>query len=291
MSGLQQLFNAVCLASVYALVAVGYNVVFGVMRIINLAHCDILMAGAYAGYFFFCHVSQNLFLCIIFAALFSGLLGSLLEYCIYRPVADAGANVTLIVATGASLFLQYAVILIFGAAPRGAYFAPTSAVIQFWGITLPVSKLITLACALLLLIALEIFLKKTRTGMAMRAVSSNKRFAALTGIRPNSIISLSFFIGSALAGVCGVLLLSQFSIAPFMGQSFGLKAFCAAVIGGVGSMSGALLGAFFLAFAETFFGTFLNSGLKDILGFFCLVVVILFFPRGLSRQGEEQKRV
>jgi branched-chain amino acid transport system permease protein len=283
---LQQLINALSLGAIYALLALGYTMVYGVLRFINFAHADVFMVGAFTGSYVAKHVPSGTLaggLAVLFAAMaVCALLGVLIERLAYRPLRRAPVLNVLITAIGVSLLLEYGVQLAAGANPRS--FPAVFPVTQFHAGALTVSsnQLVVIAATLVLLGALQWAIYRTRLGAAMRAVSRNPRAAQLVGINLNTVIAFTFALGSALAGAGGVLYALNYpSIDPFMGVMPGLKAFVAAILGGIGSLPGAALGALILGGAETFVGGSAYSTYKDAIAFGLLIVIMLFRPAGL----------
>lgn len=279
---MQQLINGLSIGSVYALVALGYSLVFGVLRMINFAHCDIMTLGAYAGYFCASYLQLGFILSTLWAVLFCSAVGIVIERWAYRPLRGIRGMPIMVVAIGLSLLLEYIVMFFFGADVR--VYPPDflGGILVIGGISLPVSRLVALVLALFLMGGLQFILHKTRQGRAMRAVADDSIAARLCGVDEKKIISLAFAIGSALAGVAGVAYGSMYLISPLMGTTPGLKAFAAAVVGGIGSIPGALLGGFALGLVETFVGAVWNTAFKDMIAFIILIVVILFKPGGLA---------
>lgn len=283
---LQQLINALSLGAIYALLALGYTMVYGVLRFINFAHADVFMVGSFAGYFAARHVPAGTLLgglAVLFAAMAAcSLLGVLIERFAYRPLRNAPTMNVLITAIGMALLLEYGVQLLFGSTPRNfpAVFPTTQ--FHFGALTVSSNQLIVIGVTLVLLGALHWIVNRTRLGAAMRAVSLNPRAAQLVGINLNTVVTFTFALGSALAGAGGVLYAMNYpSIDPFMGVMPGLKAFVAAILGGIGSLPGAALGALILGSAETFVGGSAYSTYKDAIAFGLLILIMLFRPAGL----------
>jgi branched-chain amino acid transport system permease protein len=283
---LQQLINALSLGAIYALLALGYTMVYGVLRFINFAHADVFMVGSFVGYFAARHVPAGTLLgglSVLFAAMAAcSLLGVLIERFAYRPLRNAPTMNVLITAIGMALLLEYGVQLLFGSTPRNfpAVFPTTQ--FHFGSLTVSSNQLIVIAVTAVLLISLHTIVHRTRLGAAMRAVSLNPRAAQLVGINLNTVVTFTFALGSALAGAGGVLYAMNYpSIDPFMGVMPGLKAFVAAILGGIGSLPGAALGALILGAAETFVGGSAYSTYKDAIAFGLLILIMLFRPAGL----------
>lgn len=287
--------------SVYALIALGYTMVYGILRMINFAHGEVFMAGAYIGYFISTAMDKSGFLeryfilaeILIFvgAMAVSATIAVLLERIAYRPLRRAPRLVPLITAIGASFFLQYTFRGFFGSGVKG-YPEPDQlkGTITLLGITILKTQALVIIAAILMLIALYIFVQRTKTGRAMQAVSEDKDAAALMGVNVDRIIVITFLIGGALAGAAGVLFSTLFRQVFFLtGFIPGLKAFTAAVLGGIGNVAGAMLGGLFLGIAESLFPNLVLDGLgipapyqlKDALAFLLLVLVLIFRPTGI----------
>jgi branched-chain amino acid transport system permease protein len=287
---LQQLINGVTWGSIYALIALGYTMVYGVLRLINFAHGDVYMVGAFAGFYAVRWLNMGeeptLFGAVIvflFAMLVCSLLGFIIERGAYKPLRKAPRLTSLITAIGVSLFLENAGQLIFGADPK--FFPQIIAkndVISSGGIILTNQQLIVLVVSLFLMASLQLFIKKTKTGKAMRAVSFNREAASLMGISVDRIISITFIIGSALAAAAAVLVaLTNPKIEPLMGIMPGIKAFVAAVLGGIGNIPGAMLGGMIMGIAEVMVVGYLSSTYRDAIAFAILILLLLFKPSGL----------
>lgn len=300
-----QIGNGLTLGGVYALIALGYTLVYGILLMINFAHGDVMMFGAYAGFFVLAALNvtgftkQNQFvaLVLVFAAgmIVSMITGVVLERVAYRPLRTAPRLVPLITAIGASVFLQEAARLIFGA-PIRVYTKPeflTGAIIFPGGIPMPKTGAFVIIASIIMMALLYILVQRTRTGRAMRAVATNKEAAALMGVSVDRIIIITFAIGSILAGAAGVMLgFHNSQINSTMGFFPGIKAFTAAVLGGVGNIPGAMLGGFILGLAEALGPSLLDipSQYKDVIAFTLLVLVLIFRPQGIlsSELGKEK---
>jgi branched-chain amino acid transport system permease protein len=287
---LQQLINGVAWGSIYALIALGYTLVYGVLRLINFAHGDVYMVGAFAGFYAVRWLNMGeeptLFGAVIvflFAMLVCSLLGFIIERGAYKPLRKAPRLTALITAIGVSLFLENAGQLFFGADPK--FFPQIIAkndVISSGGIILTNQQLIVLIVSLFLMASLQLFIKKTKTGKAMRAVSFNREAASLMGISVDRIISITFIIGSALAAAAAVLVaLTNPKIEPLMGIMPGIKAFVAAVLGGIGNIPGAMLGGMIMGVAEVMVVGYVSSTYRDAIAFAILILILLFKPSGL----------
>jgi branched-chain amino acid transport system permease protein len=291
---LQQLLNGLSLGAIYALIALGYTMVYGVLRFINFAHSDVFMVGAFIGYFVGEHLPHGTLLggLAALSAAMAGcaVLGILIERLVYRPLRGGPTLNVLITAIGMSLFLEYTGQLFFGATPRAfpAIF-PTS-VISVHGLIISMNQVTVIVVAGVLMLALQFAVYGTKIGTAMRAVSLNPKAAQLVGVNIDVVISFTFGLGSALAAAGGVLYAMNYpSIDPLMGVVPGLKAFVAAVLGGIGNIPGAALGALILGMVETFVDGSKWSTYKDAIAFAILIGILLFRPAGLLGRYTAEK--
>ncbi|MBC8096834.1 MAG: branched-chain amino acid ABC transporter permease [Akkermansiaceae bacterium] len=298
---LQQLINGLALGSIYALIALGYTMVYGVLRFINFAHGDVFMLGAFAGYFFAPLVNRFLpeqswtggALVLVLSMAVCAVIGMVIERLAYRPLRNRPKLTVLITAIGVSLFIEYTCQhrAIFGAAPRKFPELVPHTTWNFAGLVLGTDQVIVFVTTALLLVGLSLIVKKTRVGTAMRAVAFNPQAAALMGVNISSIISFTFGLGSALAGAGGILYAMNYaSIDPLMGVQTGLKAFVAAVFGGIGNLPGAALGGIILGLLETFAGGMpVISNYRDGIAFAILILILLFKPAGLLGKSTVEK--
>ena len=291
---LQQLLNGLSLGAIYALIALGYTMVYGVLRFINFAHSDVFMVGAFIGYFAGRIVPEGTLwggLVVLLAAMAGcAVLGMLIERLAYRPLRGAPTLNVLITAIGVSLLLEYSGQVFFGAAPRTFPAILPSANFTLGGLVLSSNQLVVIIVAVLLMIGLELIVHRTKIGMAMRAVSLNPRAAQLVGVNNDVVISFTFGLGSALAAAGGVLYALNYpSIDPLMGVMPGLKAFVAAILGGIGNIPGAALGGLLLGVVETFVNGSQWSTYKDAIAFAILIVILLFRPAGLLGRATVEK--
>jgi branched-chain amino acid transport system permease protein len=283
---LQQLLNGLSLGAIYALIALGYTMVYGVLRFINFAHSDVFMVGAFIGYYLGRHIPEGTIwgglLVLAGAMIGCALLGMLIERLVYRPLRSSPTLNVLITAIGVSLLLEYSGQLVFGAAPRTfpAIFPSTN--FHVGELSISSNQLLVIGVTLTLLLALNFIVMKTKIGTAMRAVSLNPRAASLVGINNDFVISFTFALGSAMAAAGGILYALNYpSIDPLMGVLPGLKAFVAAILGGIGNIPGAALGGLLLGTVETFVGGSEWSTYKDAIAFAILIIILLFRPAGL----------
>ncbi len=298
---LQQLVNGISLGAIYALIALGYTMIYGVLRFINFAHGDVFMVGAFMGYYASTWVSKiapigtvpAAILVFLISMTICAVLGATIEFLAYRPLRSRPKLTVLITAIGVSLFLEYLGQLpaVFGPDPRGfPAIISSKPIIQSTLLTLNVVQVVVIGVSLMLMFVLRIVVMRTKIGTAMRAVSFNQQAASLMGINISMIITFTFAVGSALAAAGGILYASQYpSIDPLMGIMPGLKAFVAAVLGGIGNIPGAALGGFIIGIVETFVaGTFLST-YRDAIVFAILILILIFKPSGLLGQKEIEK--
>ena len=284
MTFISNLINGISLSSVYAIIALGYTMVYGIAKMLNFAHGDVIMVGAYASFCTTTYLGWPPVISILFAMAVCTLLGILIEGLAYKPLRRAGSLAVLITAIGVSYFLQNIALLIWGSAPK-----VFSTVVPFGSLSLFGGKLIitaetvtTVAACIVIMAALVLFTKKTRMGKAMRAVSEDKDAAELMGINVNVTISVTFAIGSALAAIAGVLLCSAYpTLVPTTGSMPGIKAFTAAVFGGIGSIPGAMIGGILLGIIEIFSKSYISTSLSDAIVFAVLIIVLLVKPTGI----------
>ncbi|GAW66565.1 ABC transporter permease [Geoanaerobacter pelophilus] len=288
---LQQLVNGVALGSVYALIALGYTMVYGIITLINFAHGEIFMVGAFIGLLLVSFFKVNVFVAIVGAMIFCMIMGVLIELIAYRPLRKSSRLSALISAIGVSIFLSSLALMVFGADakgfPDGAF--PVQQ-IQVGSADISTLQLLIIGVSAILMLALEFIVQKTKIGKAMRATSEDYNTAALMGINVNRVISFTFALGSALAAAGGVLVGVLFNAVSFnMGLMAGLKAFAAAVLGGIGSIPGAMLGGLLLGVSEVFGVAIGYSSYRDAIAFTILVLVLLVKPTGLLGQKITKK--
>lgn len=279
----------------YALIALGYTMVYGVLRFINFAHSDVFMVGSYVGYFLAPRLpGDSIFgglVALVGAMLVCGILGVVIELSAYRPLRNSPRLNVLITAIGVSLFLENAGQRLFTATPRAfPMIFPAKTLQLSEGLVVSTNQLIVLALTALLLVALQFIVQRTRMGTAMRALSFNPVASSLVGINNGLVISFTFALGSALAGAAGILYAVNYpSIDPLMGILPGLKAFVAAVLGGIGNIPGAALGGFLIGIIETFVNGSRFSTYTDAVAFAILILILLFRPAGLLGKLEVEK--
>ncbi len=282
---MQQLANGISIGSLYALLAIGYTMVYGILRLINFAHGDIFMMAAYFMVFGIVNFSLPWYIAIVVVIAATVLLGILLEKTAYRPLRDAPRMSIMISAIGASFLLENLATYLFTGVPKGfPDIKVLTKAVNLGGISLSLATIITPFVTIILLYVVLYITNKTKIGMAMRAVSKDFETARLMGININRVISTTFIIGSSLAAIGAMLWGSKYpSVFPLMGVMPGLKCFIAAVLGGIGNTTGAVLGGFILGMAEIMLITFLPSltGYRDAIAFIILIIVLLVKPTGL----------
>lgn len=287
---LQQLVNGLILGSVYALIALGYTMVYGIIKLINFAHGDLYMMGAFIGYYLINNFQLNFFVALILTMILTACLGVLIEFLAYRPLRHSTKIAALITAIGVSFFLEYGMVYLFGANTRAFPQALETVKYNLGPITVTNVKLTILGVSIFLMVALQFIVQKTKMGKAMRAVSVDSDAAQLMGINVNSTISFTFALGSALAGAAGVLIgLYYNSVEPLMGMAPGIKAFVAAVLGGIGIIPGAALGGFIIGLLETLAVTIGLSSYRDAVVYGILIVILLVRPAGILGKNVKEK--
>ncbi|HCI73646.1 MAG TPA: branched-chain amino acid ABC transporter permease [Lachnospiraceae bacterium] len=284
MQFLGYLISGISLGSVYALIALGYTMVYGIAKMLNFAHGDVIMVGGYMVYFTFCSRGWNPFLAVLFAMAVCTLLGITIERVAYRPLRSAPSLAVLITAIGVSFLLQNSAMLLWKSDPKSFTSIISLPPVSLAGgrLSIPAETIVTILVSIIIMVALLWFVNKTRIGHAMKAVSEDRGAAQLMGINVNGIISLTFAIGSGLAAIAGALLLSSYpTLIPTTGAMPGIKAFVAAVFGGIGSIPGAFLGGVLLGVIENLSKAYISTQLSDAIVFLVLIVVLLVKPTGL----------
>lgn len=290
---LQHLANGISLGSLYALIAIGYTMVYGILRLINFAHGDIFMMAAYFAFYGMATFTMPWYLALLTAIILTGVLGVTIELAAYRPIRNAPKISILISAIGVSFLLENLAIVIFGGVPKPFPQIPLfTKVIKIGEVSLQRLTIIIPIITILLLVSLLYLVNKTKIGMAMRAVSKDYETSSLMGININRTISVTFALGSILAAVGGIMWSSKFpSIMPLMGVMPGLKCFIAAVIGGIGNIKGAVVGGFVLGVGEIMIVAFMPAlaGYRDAFAFILLIVILLFKPTGIMGERIAEK--
>ncbi len=287
---LQQLVNGLILGSVYALLALGYTMVYGIIKLINFAHGDIYMMGAFIGYYLINTYHMNFFIALILTMVLTAILGMAIEFLAYRPLRHSTRIAALITAIGVSFLLEYGMVYLVGADIRAFPQALETVKYNLGPVSVTNVQLTILGVSIFLMLALQFIVQKTKMGKAMRAVSVDSDAAELMGINVNSTISFTFALGSALAGAAGVLIgLYYNSIDPLMGMTPGIKAFVAAVLGGIGIIPGAALGGFIIGLLETFSISIGLSSYKDAVVYAILIIILLVRPAGILGKNVKEK--
>ena len=286
----QQLINGISLGSIYALIALGYTMIYGIIKLINFAHGDIYMIGAYFGFFATTQLGVGFIPAIIIAMAGAAVVGIIIERIAYRPMRNAPRIAILITAIGVSFLLEYGMIVFVSPQPRTfpAVFTPT--VYHMGPLVANSQQLVILISAIILMVTLSYIVNSTKAGKAMRAVSFDADAARLMGINIDKVISMTFALGSALAAAGGVLVGVYYnSIDPLMGMMPGLKAFVAAVLGGIGIIPGAMMGGIILGVVEAMVSGFLSSTFRDAAAFGILILILLYKPAGLLGKNIREK--
>ena len=289
---ISNLISGIRLGSIYAIIALGYTMVYGIAKMLNFAHGDVIMIGAYSAFVALYRANLPLPIALIISIIICTLLGVIIERLAYKSLRQASSLAVLITAIGVSYFLQNLALLIWGSAAKIFPTILDYGSINLFNDQLKISyqMLITITVCIVIMILLNLFIKKTKIGKAMRACSEDKEAAALMGINVDNIISLTFAIGSGLAAIAALLLCAAYpTVTPTLGSMPGIKAFTAAVIGGIGSIPGALLGGLLLGVIEIIVKAYGLSELTDAIAFGVLILVLLFKPTGLLGKKVKEK--
>ena len=289
---LRSLINGISLGSVYAIIALGYTMVYGIAKMLNFAHGDVIMIGAYVSFCAISYLNLPPVVSVLLAMIVCTVLGIVIERLAYMPLRSAPKLAVLITAIGVSYFLQNAALLIWSSNPKVFPSIFGSTALRLFDGALPISSetIVTLCANIVIMLALTLFTGRTKRGKAMRAVSEDTGAAQLMGINVNKTISMTFAIGSALAAIAGVLLCSTYhTLMPTTGSMPGIKAFTAAVFGGIGSIPGAMIGGLLLGVIEILGKTYISTELGDALVFGVLIIVLLFKPAGLLGKPMNEK--
>lgn len=287
---LQQLANGLILGSVYALLALGYTMVYGIIKLINFAHGDIYMIGAFMGYYLINALHLNFFVALILSMVGTAILGVVIEFLAYRPLRNSTRIAALITAIGVSFLLEYGMVFFVGANTRSFPQVIKTVRYTLGPISISNIQLMILGISILLMVGLQFIVQKTKMGKAMRAVSVDSDAAQLMGINVNRTISFTFALGSALAGAAGVLIALYYnSLEPLMGMTPGIKSFVAAVLGGIGIIPGAALGGFVIGLLETFATAVGLSDFRDAIVYAILIIILLVRPAGILGKNVKEK--
>ncbi|MBG9984570.1 branched-chain amino acid ABC transporter permease [Aerococcaceae bacterium DSM 111022] len=287
---MQQMVNGVALGSIYALIALGYTMVYGTIRLINFAHGDIYMMGAFIGFYLITVLEMNLVLAMIITMVTTAILGVIIERIAYKPLRNASRVAGLITAIGVSYFLQNIMIYFLGPEVRAFPSPLETQIFRVFGLVINSKQILVVAVTIIMMILLHLIVNKSKMGKAMRAVAVDSEAAQLMGIDVDRVISFTFALGSSLAGMAGILVGIYYnSIQPTMGVTMGLKAFIAAVIGGVGSIPGAMVGGYLIGVLETIVTVMGGSMYKDAVVYGLLIVILLVLPSGLFGKSTTEK--
>jgi branched-chain amino acid transport system permease protein len=296
----QQLINGLALGAVYALIALGYTMVYGILQLINFAHGEVYMLGAYLGIIVLGVLTYlgvtayslpvALLITVLVSMAFCAAYGAVIERVAYRPIRNASKLAPLISAVGMSIILQNFVMLSQGKEYKNLPPLLPSEGFSLFGANVSPVQMFILSASILIMMGLQFFVAKTRLGKAMRATSQDRVMAGLVGININQVISITFMIGSSLAAVAGVMVTLYYGVVHFfMGYLAGIKAFTAAVLGGIGSIPGAMLGGFMLGLIENFCASYISSVYKDAFAFLVLIITLIIRPAGLLGQKSVDK--
>ncbi|MGM9562732.1 MAG: branched-chain amino acid ABC transporter permease [Faecousia sp.] len=290
MAFLSNLINGLSLGSIYAIIALGYTMVYGIAKMLNFAHGDVIMIGAYVSFVSIYSLGTPPLLALLIAMCVCTILGIVIERLAYRPLRSSASLAVLITAIGVSYLLQNIALLLWTANtkvyPSIVEFEP----LHFGGLTITGETIVSILACIVIMVGLTLFTGKTKTGKAMRAVSENRQAAELMGISVNRTITITFAIGSALAAVAGVLYCSMYPVLiPTTGSIPGIKAFTAAVLGGIGSIPGTLVGGLLLGIIEIFGKAYINQELSDAIVFAVLIIILLVKPNGLMGKKVTEK--
>ena len=293
MSFVQFLINGISLGSVYAIIALGYTMVYGIAKMLNFAHGDVIMIGAYAVLTLMTGAGVHPLLAVVLGMAICTILGITIERVAYKPLRNASSSLAvLITAIGVSYFLQNMALLVFGADTKSFINIITLPALSLADGKLVITgtTIVTIIACIIIMIGLTLFVNKTKPGRAMKAVSEDRGAAQLMGVNVNATISLTFAIGSGLAAIAGVLLCSAYpSLTPYTGAMPGIKAFVAAVFGGIGSIPGAMVGGILLGIIEILGKAYISSQVADAIVFAVLIVVLLVKPTGLFGKNIQEK--
>ncbi|MBM7661964.1 branched-chain amino acid transport system permease protein [Bacillus mesophilus] len=281
---LQQIFNGLTIGSVYSLVALGLTLVYGILHIPNFAHGALYMVGGYVTLMFMESFGFHYWIAIFFSIIVIGLLGVVMERLVFNPLRHAPPIHDKIAAIGMLLFLEALVQLVWGAEYR-RMISPYDQVVEFLGLTVTIQRLLIVFTAVLVMVLLYLFLKKTMTGAAIIAMSQNREGAFLVGINANKVAMITFFISGALAAIASSISSPINLVFPGMGHLVILKAFVIIIIGGMGSIPGAIIGGYIIGFSESLSATFISNDYKDLIAFLLLVIILTIRPKGLFIKG------
>lgn len=287
---IKQIINGIQVGSIYALVALGYTMVYGIVKLLNFAHGDFIMVGAYVSLFAMSKAGLPIWVAAIIAIAFCAMLGVVTERIAYKPLRNSPKLSVLITAIGVSLLLENLALILFTSNPRSYPKQINISPIQLGQIQISGESIVTILISAISMIALQLFVKKTKMGKAMRAVSEDTEAAVLMGVNVNTTISMTFAIGSGLAAIAAVMYCTAYpQVEPYMGSMLGLKAFIAAVLGGIGIIPGAMLGGFVIGLVESLSKAYISSALADAVVFGILIIVLLVKPTGILGKNTGEK--
>lgn len=290
MNFLQYLISGISLGSVYAIIALGYTMVYGIAKMLNFAHGDVIMVGAYVIFTFVSTMGYSPVIGVIVAVALCTVLGITIERIAYKPLREASSLAVLITAIGVSYFLQNVALIVFGADTKSFNSIVGFGPFRLGEFVISGETLVTVLSCIVIMVALTTFINKTKAGQAMLAVSEDKGAAVLMGINVNQTIALTFAIGSGLAAIAGALLCSAYpTLSPYTGSMPGIKAFTAAVFGGIGSIPGAFIGGILLGIIEIFSKAYISSQLSDAIVFVVLIIVLIVKPSGILGKNRQEK--
>ena len=279
---IQTLISGLSLGSIYALIALGYTMVYGIAKMLNFAHGDIIMIGAYTGIITVAQMGLPPLIAVLLSILICALLGVLIEFLAYKPLRQAPPLSVLITAIGVSYFLQNLALILFGSQQKAYPTIVQLGQVTIGSVTIDGVTILTLLVTALIMVVLSFFINRTRMGTAIRAVAIDQGAARLMGINVDRVISLVFFIGAGLGGVAGVMVGTYYGQIDFtMGWSYGLKAFTAAILGGIGNIPGAMIGGLLLGVIEALGASYLAMAWKDAIAFLVLILILIIRPTGL----------
>jgi branched-chain amino acid transport system permease protein len=283
---LQHLLNALILGGTYALLGIGLTLIFGIMRVVNFTHGELYALGAYMVYFFAMVLGLNFFLALVVAVLIGIAVGGLIELVLLRGLRGASIDTTMLVMIGAWIIMQNSEQLAWSGVAKSIVTPFPQAPLVLGPVSVSWTRVFVFVVAGLLIVGTHLLIQRTRLGKAMRATFQDREVAALMGVNINAVHTATFALGSGLAAAAGALLGPVFVVTPTMGNLAALKAFAIVILGGLGSIKGATIGGFILAFAEEIGAGYLSSGYRDAMGFLLIIIVLLFRPTGLFAQAE-----
>lgn len=287
---IQQIINGLSLGSVYALVALGYTMVYGIIKLLNFAHGEVYMVGSFIGYFMITNFNLGFLPTLLITMLITGVIGVIIYQVAYRPLRNSTRIASLITAIGMSYLLQNGMIYLVGPQTRSFPQIINNQTFVLGPIQISTMQILMLVTTISLMVALQLIVQQTKLGKAMRAVSNDPEAAQLMGINSNLVISFTFFLGSMLAGAGGVLVGMYYNtITPTMGTGPGLKAFIAAVVGGIGNIPGAMIGGYLIGMTEVMISAFGNSMIRDAVVYLILIIILLVRPSGILGKHEPEK--